>query len=212
MLQHTRHCRARLALLAAAALCLLAPAGFALAADHPAAEHPGAPQVSAEEMQRMMSLIQPGPLHERLAKLAGSWKATTKMWEGPGEPLLGAGTITFEIVLGGRYLIGRHVGTYRDMPFEGMSIDGYDNGKKEYFSLWLDNFGTGVMRLTGQPTAEGHGINLAGTMFDPMRMQETKVREEVRYEGEKKFVMTMYMDNPDGSGEMKVMEYTAEKQ
>ena len=98
------------------------------------------------------------------------------------------------------------------MPFEGMSIDGYDNGKKEYFSLWLDNFGTGVMRLTGQPTAEGHGINLAGTMFDPMRMQETKVREEVRYEGEKKFVMTMYMDNPDGSGEMKVMEYTAEKQ
>lgn len=212
---HRRHARAALAGLAAFALLLFA--GIALAGEHPSggehpAEHPGgAPQMSPEEMQKMMALIQPGPPHAQLAKMAGTWKAATRMWEGPGDPITGGGTITYEVVLGGRYMIGRHLGTYRDMPFEGISIDGYDNGKKQYFTMWLDNFGTGVMQLTGQPTAEGRGIDFVGTMFDPMGMTERKVREEVRYESDTKWMMTMYMEGPDGK-EMKVMEYTAEKQ
>lgn len=181
-----------------------------LAQDKPAADAP--PQMTEEQMKQMMAMIQPGPMHAELAKSAGAWKTSAKMWEGGGDPVTGDGTARFEVVLGGRYVLGRHTGNYRGMPFEGLSIDGYDNTKKQYISFWFDNFGTGVMQLTGQPAAGGKGVDLAGTMFDPATGVEMKVREELRYEGDTRFSMTMFMQPPGGAPEMKVMEYTGVRQ
>ena len=30
------------------------------------------------------------------------------------------------------------------MPFNGLSLEGYDNAKKEFTSIWIDNMGTGT--------------------------------------------------------------------
>lgn len=201
----------RLALLALALGAVAAPLVPAFAQDKPAAAD-APPQMTEEQMKQMMAMIQPGPQHAEMAKAVGTWKTSSKMWEGGGDPVTGEGSATFEAVLGGRYIIGHHKGNYRGMPFEGMSIDGYDNAKKMYLSVWIDNFGTGMMNLTGQPAAGGNGIDLAGTMFDPVTGTELKVREEMRYEGDTKFTMTMFMQPPGGAPEMKVMEYTGVKQ
>lgn len=197
-----------LAALAAPLAALIAPA---LAEEKPAATD-APPQMTEEQMKQMMAMIQPGPQHAQLAKAVGTWKTKSTMWEPGAEPTTGEGSVTFETVLGGRYIIGRHSGNYRGMPFEGMSIDGYDNAKKMYISAWIDNFGTGMMNLTGQPAAGGSGIDLSGTMFDPVTGTELKVREEMRYEDDTKFTMTMFMQPPGGAPEMKVMEYTGVKQ
>ncbi|MDM7914019.1 MAG: DUF1579 domain-containing protein [Candidatus Eisenbacteria bacterium] len=179
-----------------------------------AQEAPGG--MSEEEMMKKMTeLATPGEQHQRLARLVGNWKTSVKMWMGPGEPTTSSGTATCESVLGGRYVQSRHTGNFGGMPFEGLGIDGYDNAKKQYFSAWFDNMGTGMMTMTGQPSSDGDGMTYTGTSFEPMQGRDVKIREEVRWLDPNKYVFTMYMEMPGQDGklqEMRVMEMTAERQ
>jgi hypothetical protein len=198
----------RSAVLPAAAQSHAAPAQ----GGQPPAGPPG--QMSQEEMQKMMALASPGAKHKELDRLVGTWKTTITMWMGPGDPTHSSGTATYEWVLGGRYLKSKQTGQFGDMPFEGLGMDGYDNAQKHYFSVWFDNMGTGVMLLTGQPSADGKGIDYSGTTFDPMQMKNVRVREEVRWTGATKYLFTMYTDMPGPDGkprETRMMEITAEK-
>ncbi len=184
-------------------------------ADQPPAANGGSSgQMGQAEMQKMMELATPGPEHQALGKLVGDWKTSIKMWMGPGDPTVTEGKSTYAWILGGRYLESHHTGQMGGMPFEGMEIDGYDRAQKQYFSTWIDNMGTGMMNMTGQPATNGKGIDLAGSMFDPTQMKNVPVREEVRWSDDTDYVMSMYvqMSGPDGQNkEMKVMELTAHK-
>ena len=58
----------------------------------------------AAMMEAMEKAGTPGPHHEAMARLAGKWNATLKMWERPGaEPAVFEGTMTNKMVMGGRY-------------------------------------------------------------------------------------------------------------
>jgi hypothetical protein len=168
-----------------------------------------------EMMKQMMELATPGEAHKELGRLVGTWRTTNKMWMGPGEPTVSNGTSTYKWVLGGRYLQSQHIGDFGGMPFEGMGIDGYDKGQKEYFTLWFDTMGTGFMSLKGRPSTDGKGLTFTGTVFDPSQMREVNVREESRWLNDNKYIFTMFMDmpGPDGkSQETKVLELTGERQ
>ena len=170
------------------------------------------PQMGDADMQKMMALMQPGPSHQSLGRLVGKWKTKITMWMGPGEPQGSEGTATYEWMLGGRYLVNHQTGTFSDMPFEGMGIDGYDNGKREFFTCWMDNMGTGMMRLTGVADADGQGWTFRGPMFDPSQGKDVQLRTEVRLDGKDRYTYRMFapMPGPDGkSQETKVMEITA---
>jgi hypothetical protein len=172
-------------------------------------------QPSEEEMMKqMMELAAPDQHHKELGRLVGSWKTTNKMWMGP-EPVVSSGTSTYEWILGGRYLQSKHVGEWSGMPFEGMGIDGYDKAKKEYFSIWLDTMGTGMMKMTGQPSADGKAMAYTGTSFDPAQGRDVGVREDVVWANDRSYTFTMYMQMPGADGklqETKVLEIVAVKQ
>jgi hypothetical protein len=171
-------------------------------------------QMSPEDMKMMMELATPGEHHKSMDRLVGTWKASIKMWMGPGEPTVSDGTVKYEWVLGGRYLRSTHSGNFNDMPFEGMEIDGYDNAKQQYFSVWFDNMGTGMMTTTGQASDDGKTITYTGAMYDPMQKKDIATREEIRWVNDKSYVRTMYVEAPGENGTMqdkKVMEITATK-
>lgn len=168
-----------------------------------------------EMMKQMMELAAPGEQHEELGRLVGTWRTKNTMWMGGPEPMVSSGNSTYEWILGGRYLQSRHVGQWSGMPFEWMGIDGYDKAKQEYFTLWFDNMGTGMMKLTGKKSADGKGITFTGTTFDPAQGRDISVREEVVWTDDRHYTFTMYMlaPGPDGQmQEMKAMEIAAEKQ
>ena len=180
----------------------------------PAAGGSSEPGMSPEMMQKMMAYMTPGAPHKDLEKAVGHWKTKIKMWMGPGDPTTSDGTAEFEMMLGGRYLHGHHTGSFNGMPFEGAEIDGYDNGKKEYFEIWLDNMGTGVMMLTGQAATDGKGISYHGTMFDPTTGTDSTIRQELRWTDDSHFVLKEYASMPGPGGkvsEMQVLEVTGEK-
>jgi len=160
------------------------------------------------DMQAMMEAMQPGAQHEAMGFFIGDWTTTSKMWMGPGEPTVSEGTASYEWLMGGRYLKATFQGDTMGMPMQGMSIDGYDKIRGEYFSLWIDNMGTGYMASVGTSTDGGKTITYSGTTADPVSGVDVKHRSVSTQTGESTFTFEMFMMLPDGGGEMKVMEVT----
>jgi hypothetical protein len=164
-----RSARAFVLLMAAASLLVTAAASAQ--PDKPAK----GPDPAA--MEQMMAMMQPGPEHQYLAKVVGKWSAVNRMWMDPSAPRVeSTGTVEYMSVMGGRYLHGSYKSVMMGMPFEGMSVDGYDRYKKQYFSLWFDNMGTGFMDMRGSRSADGKTMTLTGMALDPELGKDAPVR------------------------------------
>lgn len=163
---------ARAFVLMMTAAALLTATSASAQADKPSG---GADQAAA--MEKMMAMMQPGPEHKQLAKLVGKWKSVNKMWMDPAAPPMeSTGTMEYVSVMEGRYLHGSYKSTVMGMPFEGMSVDGYDRYKQQYFSLWFDNMGTGFIDQRGTCSADGKTMTFKGMMFNPQLGKESPVR------------------------------------
>jgi hypothetical protein len=173
-------------------LAVLALSGPARA-DH----HEGGKEAAGEAaydqaaMEAWEKTMMPGPEHERLAFYAGEWTFVHKSWMMGDEPEVSEGSMTAEMILGGRYLKSVTKGTMSGMPMEGWSVSGYDNVTKEHFNVWLDNFGTGAMHSTGHVNDEGHVV-LTGHWNDPTRgeVEYTMVSKPT---GDDTYTFEMYM-------------------
>lgn len=162
---------------------------------------------SEEEMKAYMEFMTPGPQHQIMADGAGKWKSTIKWWMDPkAEPMVTEGEVVAEMILGGRYMTEKHTSMMMGMPFEGMSLTGYDNTLGRFFSTWVDNMGTGIMYSTGLWNEEKKRIEWQGTMTDAMLKTEMPVKQYTWHEGKDKMVMEMYVIVP--GGEYKNMEVT----
>ena len=128
------------------------------------AEQRGSEQAMPSEeemMQAWMEYATPNEHHAKLEAWVGNWQIQTKMWQMPGAPLEES-TMYSEarMIMDGRYLHETATGEFdmgggQMMPFEGTALIGYDNHKGEYFSHWIDNFGTGIWIETGDFNDDG---------------------------------------------------------
>lgn len=114
------------------------------------AETPAAPEMSMDEMMAMMQeLGTPGDGHQRLEPMIGTFKATTTFWmEADAEPSVSEGTSTNEWMLDGRYVRSSFDGQMMGMPFQGMSVMGYNNGTGQYEGVWVDSMSTLIMPVS----------------------------------------------------------------
>jgi hypothetical protein len=157
-----------------------------------------------EMMKAWQESMTPGPMHEMLAHKVGEWKAEVTMWMDPNQPPSTSETKTVtESILGGRYFKSTHTGMMMGMPFEGYEINGYDNVKKKFFSIWLDNMGTGFMTSEGNYDEASKTINLTGQMIEPTG-NNVDVREITKLIDNDNSTFEMYVNM--GGKEMKTME------
>lgn len=165
----------------------------------------GQPAVPAE-MQAWLESSKPGPMHEVLKKNVGSWKGACKSWE-PGNPTPTAWECTSFIIpmMEGRYTQTRTRGTMMGMPFEGIGINGYNNVEKRFEGTWIDNFGTGIMFMTGVYDEKAKTITWTGTFKEPMSGQEMTMREVETHVDDNTMRLDFYMSTP-GQPEFKNME------
>ncbi len=155
-----------------------------------------APPQMSEEQKQMMAAWEAaktvGEHHKGLAKLAGEFTYSQKMWMGGEQPMESTGTTSRRLVMGGRYLISEHKGTFMGEPFEGMAIEGYDNLHKRYIASWIDNLGTGIMLSEGKFDAASKTYEYTGEIDDPMTGKKSKVRYTFRVESENKQVFEWF--------------------
>lgn len=167
---------------------------------------------TSDEMQKWQEYMTPGDMQKMLAKGVGTWKGNLTFWMTPGgEGQKSEATAVSEMIMGGRYLRSMMSGNMWGMPFEGMAVEGYDNAAKVFVSSWIDNFGTGMMFMTGKWDETSKQIHYTGKMVDPVSGNWIDVRQVVTFTSETSTKMEMYGPGPDGK-EFKTMEMISTKQ
>ena len=165
-----------------------------------------------DNMKKWMEYMTPGDMHKMLAKGSGNWKMKSSFWMAPGgEPMVTEATATGEMVMDGRYLLSKVKGNMMGMPFDGMSLEGYDNAAKLFMSTWIDNMGTGIMFMTGKWDETAKTIRYTGKAVDPMTGNWIDIRQDVSFGSDGTTTMVMYGPGPDGK-EFKTMEILSSKQ
>lgn len=159
-------------------------------------------QDQAEMMKKWQDYMTPGPVHKAFEKNCGTWKADITQFM-DGQEMKAEGTAVFEMILGGRYMKSSFSSSIMGMPMEGFGLDAFDNITKEYISIWLDNMGTGVMHMKGKYEPETKKVTYWGSMIDPMKGKETKVKTVLTQPEENKMLFDMY--TVDGTQETKNM-------
>jgi hypothetical protein len=165
------------------------------------------------DMDAMMKAAQPGEQHKHLARMAGDWEYTSKMWMAPGQPPEESkGTMHGETMMGGRYVQHHWKGNMMGMQFEGLGTEAYDNVTKQFTSSWIDNMGTGIMMSKGSCDAEGKVCTMTGDMPDPMGSGASVTTKMVlTWADNDHFKNEMYMKDPGSGAEMKMMEISASR-
>lgn len=181
-------------------LAVMCCAAIAFAADGPTEE---------QMMKAWMEAGNPGPQHAALAKQTGTWEAVVKMWMDPAQPPMESkGTETVEMVLGGRVQMGHFTSDFMGSPFHGISINGYSNFTKSYWSAWMDDMSTAMMYSEGKASEDGKTITYLGTMDEPaMNVIDKPVKQVVKLVDDDHFIMESW-DEIGTPHEFKAMEIT----
>jgi hypothetical protein len=173
---------------------------------------PGTDAAMAEMMKKMTEFATPGEAHKRLDPLVGKWQYSVRWWMGPDAAAqTSKGLCENRWLLGGRYLHQMVVGTPSDPDqpaLQGFGVLGYDNLRKQYFGMWIDNMGTGIMLGYGTADPTGKVITMNGEASDPTTGETNrKWRSVTRIESDDQHVYEMYGPGPDGK-EYKQLEIT----
>jgi hypothetical protein len=164
------------------------------------------PPMDSAMMANWMAAAAPGPMHAMLAKDDGAWEGEVTSWMDPAAPPTKSKTSsTNRMVMGGRYQLSEHSGCFGGMPFEGMSIVGYDNMKKVFMSSWIDNMGTTIMNMEGTMDSASRTMHFSGSCTNPMTGKQQNVKQDLTFIDDNTQKMTMW--GPDMTGkDYKTME------
>ncbi len=148
----------------------------------------------------------PGPEHEALKKLEGTWNAKVKM--GTNES---PATATYKMICGGMWLMSDFQGQFADQKFSGQGLDSYDPEKKKYVSVWVDSMSTRPMLLEGTHDKEKKTTTMTGEAPGPDG-KPAKHKMVTHMPDDDHMAFTMYIIGDDGQ-ENKIMtiEYTRKK-
>jgi hypothetical protein len=175
------------------ASCLISVA--AVAADD-SGTNPGQvpPGMDAATMAKMMELMKPGPEHQQMAKVVGTWDVDGKMWMDPkAPPSESKGTAKFSSVFDGRFIRQDFQGTMMGMAFTGTGYDGFDRAQGVYNSMWIDSMGTGMFNQTGKASADGKVITYTGEMWCPQTNGTMKARSVMTHVSDNEMTYEMFV-------------------
>ncbi|HEY7086596.1 MAG TPA: DUF1579 domain-containing protein [Tepidisphaeraceae bacterium] len=187
--------------LIAVALCVAWLTVPARSDDKPAAAG-GAGGMTAEmqkQMELFTKLATPGPQHEGLKPMAGTFDAEVTSVMAPGAPPdVSKAVMKNEMVLDGRFLRSTCEGSMMGQPFHGVGYTGYDNLKKKYVGVWMDTMGTMMMVSEGSADPSGKVLTFTSTMPDPETGKDMNCRQVVTIASNDKHTMEMFAPGPDG--------------
>ena len=158
------------------------------------APHPGPPGSQLE--------------HARLKPFEGTYRATVKLWMGPGDPMVQHGTMINSFQLGGLYLFQDYTGDPSPGPFPaflGKGYWGYNTTSKKYEGFWIDNASTMMQLEQGDVDASGKIWSMMSSFQHPGSGQTMSKRSVICLIDQNHNDMTTYMSGPDGN-EFRSME------
>jgi hypothetical protein len=178
--------------------------------DKPAANAMPTPQQMMEIMQKYGT---PGPEHEKLKMMEGTFDADTTMQMAPdAPPMTSKGKMINKMVVDGRFLQGDYTGEMMGQPFKGLSLSGFNRYTKKIENVWLDSMSTGMMNSQGTLDDAGK-MSLTCTFDCPITQSKRTNRQVLTINDANSHTLEMYDVGPDGK-EFKSMtiKYTRAKE
>jgi hypothetical protein len=183
--------------LGAAVFCLAAGAVSVRADEMKKSAEPAADQKAI--MEAWQKFATPGAAHKKFEYSVGTWNVAAKSWMAPGaKPEESTGKARFELLMGGRFLQQTFDGTMMGQPFHGMGLNGYDNEKKVYQSVWIDDMGTAMLSMTGHWDEAGNAFEETGSMDNFMTGEPVAIKGVMKKVDADHFTYDMWMAGPDG--------------
>ena len=166
------------------------------------------PGMDEAMMAKMKEYSTPNENHKVLDQLVGSWTYSLKWWMSPdakAEESTGSSEVKW--ILNGRFIEQSVTGTSMNQPFEGRGIIGFDNLKKEYTGVWLDNMATGMMTSSGKYDSATKTFTEQGSFSCPLVNGPRAYRTVTKIVDDNTHIYETYMNDKDGK-EFKSMEIT----
>lgn len=156
-------------------------------------------------LQEGMHGAKPGEQHAVLAKMTGNWNTLTEMMgtESPGKQ-------SFEMGLGGLWLLGDLEGELMGAPFTGHTVSGYDPDKEKYVAIWVDSFTSAMMVLEGEYDAEHDRLDYRGASKHPMTGEPTVEIHRWEFKDDDHMVFSIHYPDADGAAgpQLFAVDYT----
>lgn len=183
--------------------------------EHSAGDSKDATAPSEADLAKMMEAYAqaaaPGPEHQKLEVLAGSWDAVVKTFEKPDAPVEKKGSSECRMILGGRFFQEEFKGEMQGQPFAGMGVYGYDKAAQKYFCLWVDTMSTQYLALQGKSSNDGKSFTYKGQLKDPVTKQACEFRSKVLIADADHHHMEMYQVDKGAETKMMEIHYTRRK-
>lgn len=158
-------------------------------------------------MARAQQPDQPGPEHKQLAKSVGTWDAVVKIDGAPDSK----GTMVVQAVNGGLWVASKFTGDLGGAGFEGHGLDGYDQRKKKFVSVWTDSMSSGFMLMEGTFDEKAQAFVMTGEGPGPDG-QPMKYKTVNKFSDNDHQTFQMYTVAPGGAEtKMMTIEYTRKK-
>ena len=166
------------------------------------------PGMDEAMMAKMKEYSTPNENHKVLDQFVGCWTYSSKWWmssDAKVEESIGSSEVKW--ILDGRFVEQTVTGTSMNQPFEGRGITGFDNLKKEYTAVWLDNMATGMMISSGKYDAATKTFSEQGSFSCPLVNGPRAYRTVMKIVDDNTHIYEMYTNDKDGK-EFKSMEIT----
>jgi hypothetical protein len=162
--------------------------------------------LAASSLSFAQPFAKPGPEHEKLKELEGKWDAVMEM---AGQK--SNATATYKSICGGMWIQSDFEGDLGGMKFQGHGLDGYNQTKKKYVSVWFDSMSSAPLQFEGDYDPKTKLLVMTGESTTPDGRRE-KFKNTTETKDKDHFTFKMYMIQPDGTEQLAfTIEYTRRK-
>lgn len=148
-----------------------------------------------------------GGAHHRLARMAGDWEGTTRVWFDPTQPPASEAPQSGRIrrILDGRFLLHDYETSFGDESQQGLVIYGLHLDAQTFESAWADSFHTGTSIMYSTAPAICADYTVLGSYGDGQGGPPWGWRTSIEQPDDDTLVITMTNISPQGE-EAKAVE------
>ena len=161
---------------------------------------------------KIADIAKPNANHKLLGELTGTWNYVLKISMGPNKPVVETdGIVVRKAIMDGRYYLADFAvemlpgadGKLQKANFKGKSIEGYDNVKRKFVSIWIDNGSTGPTTFEGTYDPAARSLTYTSET-EQQPGKKTKVREVIKVTDSNHYRLDWYEEH--GGREIKTIE------
>jgi hypothetical protein len=121
------------------------------------------------------------------------------------------GTAEGKLIMGGRFVQIAQQATINGLPFEGVSVIGFDNVINRYVSTWVDNATNGIIHFVGTYDDPKKQLTMEAHYSDPVSRRLTIARTVTTFVDAKTWTYDEYISHQKGEKETHMSTVTFKK-